>query len=83
VLSVFRISKAVENGVEIEPRVDFEPGVVSHPKPFKCVVKPRSEMHAEVIRRGEEVYPWGESGREVLERVGRDMGVRVGEKGGF
>ncbi|KAG2117021.1 cytochrome P450 [Suillus discolor] len=41
-LAVFDISKVVENGVEITPEVEPLPGVASHPKPFKCSIKPRS-----------------------------------------
>ncbi|KAG1745658.1 cytochrome P450 [Suillus lakei] len=41
-LAVFDISKVVENGVEINPEVDSLSGTASHPKPFKCCVKPRS-----------------------------------------
>ncbi|KAG1745653.1 cytochrome P450 [Suillus lakei] len=41
-LAVFDISKVVENGVEITPEVDPLPGTASHPKPFKCSIKPRS-----------------------------------------
>ncbi|KAG1719685.1 cytochrome P450 [Suillus lakei] len=41
-LAVFDISKAIENGVEITPEVDPLSGLISHPKPFKCSVKPRS-----------------------------------------
>ncbi|KAG2033225.1 cytochrome P450 [Suillus americanus] len=41
-LAVFDISKVVENGVEITPDVEPSPGTISHPKPFKCSIKPRS-----------------------------------------
>ncbi|KAG2104686.1 cytochrome P450 [Suillus discolor] len=41
-LAVFDISKVVENGVEITPEVEPLPGTASHPKPFKCSIKPRS-----------------------------------------
>ncbi|KAG2136978.1 cytochrome P450 [Suillus bovinus] len=45
-LAVFDISKVVENGVEITPEVEPLPGAVrfelTHPKPFKCSIKPRS-----------------------------------------
>ncbi|KAG1763829.1 cytochrome P450 [Suillus occidentalis] len=41
-LAMFDIFKIVENGVEITP--EFEPllGSTSHPKPFKCSIKPHS-----------------------------------------
>ncbi|KAG2069748.1 cytochrome P450 [Suillus decipiens] len=41
-LAVFDISKVIENGVEITPDVEPLAGVISHPKPFKCCIKPRS-----------------------------------------
>ncbi|KAF9652600.1 cytochrome P450 [Thelephora ganbajun] len=43
ILYCFEIKKTKDaNGVEIEPVVDFD-GFVSHPKPFKCDIKPRLE----------------------------------------
>ncbi|THH12729.1 hypothetical protein EW146_g7425 [Bondarzewia mesenterica] len=47
VLAVFNITKAVsEKGVVIEPVVEYTSGTgtyrTSHPKPFKCSIKPRS-----------------------------------------
>jgi len=41
-LAVFDISKIVENGVEHTPEVDSSSGTISHPKPFKCCIRPRS-----------------------------------------
>ncbi|KAG2032312.1 cytochrome P450 [Suillus americanus] len=41
-LAVFDISKVIENGVEITPEVEPLTGGISHPKPFKCSIKPRS-----------------------------------------
>ncbi|KAG2139863.1 cytochrome P450 [Suillus bovinus] len=50
-LAVFDISKIVENGVEQTPEVDFSSGLVSHPKPFKCSIKPRSAKAIELIQQ--------------------------------
>ncbi|KAG1745676.1 cytochrome P450 [Suillus lakei] len=50
-LAVFDISKVVENGVEITPEVDTLPGTLSHPKPFKCSIKPRSATARELIEQ--------------------------------
>ncbi|KAG2141326.1 cytochrome P450 [Suillus clintonianus] len=50
-LAVFDISKVVENGVEITPEVDPTSGTVSHPKPFKCFIKPRSAKAAALIQQ--------------------------------
>ncbi|KAJ7268013.1 cytochrome P450 [Mycena rebaudengoi] len=48
-LAVFNISKAVENGVPITPVHENTQGTISHPKPFRCVVKPRSEKAVALI----------------------------------
>lgn len=50
-LAVFDISKAVENGVEITPEVDPSTGTISHPKPFKCSIKPRSAKAITLIQQ--------------------------------
>ncbi|KAG0700053.1 cytochrome P450 [Suillus ampliporus] len=50
-LAVFNISKAVENGMEITPEVDPSSGAISHPKPFKCSVKPRSDKALALIQQ--------------------------------
>ncbi|KAG2156217.1 cytochrome P450 [Suillus clintonianus] len=50
-LAVFNISKVVENGVEITPEVDPLSGIISHPKPFKCSIKPRSAKALELIQQ--------------------------------
>ncbi|KAG2158979.1 cytochrome P450 [Suillus bovinus] len=50
-LAVFDISKAVENGIEITPEVDPLSGTISHPKPFKCSIKPRSSKAVALIEQ--------------------------------
>ncbi|RDB29524.1 hypothetical protein Hypma_015428 [Hypsizygus marmoreus] len=43
VLSVYDISKATdENGEVVEPVVEYTSHLLSHPKPFKCRIAPRS-----------------------------------------
>ncbi|KAF9452681.1 cytochrome P450 [Macrolepiota fuliginosa MF-IS2] len=43
-LATYNISKAVdENGQLIEPEVEYTSILISHPKPFKCRITPRSE----------------------------------------
>ncbi|KAI0371374.1 cytochrome P450 [Pilatotrama ljubarskyi] len=50
-LYVFDISKSRhENDEEIVPKVDFR-GFISHPVPFKCDIRPRSEEAAALVRR--------------------------------
>ncbi|KAJ8579599.1 hypothetical protein M405DRAFT_754299, partial [Rhizopogon salebrosus TDB-379] len=50
-LAVFDISKVVENGVEITPMLDPTSGTVSHPNPFKCFIRARSERASELVQR--------------------------------
>ncbi|TFK75549.1 cytochrome P450 [Pluteus cervinus] len=49
-LSVFDISPHIENGVPVLPIQDQLPGIVSHPPPFKCTIKPRSEAAIALIQ---------------------------------
>ncbi|ORY19380.1 hypothetical protein BCR34DRAFT_527612 [Clohesyomyces aquaticus] len=56
-LSIFKIEKLAENGRTVEPGLRFEPGVVSHPVPYRTSITPRSEKHGELIRRAEMDYP--------------------------
>jgi cytochrome P450 len=69
-LAVFDITKPVdEAGKEVEPVVEMEPGVISHPKPFKCAIKPRSSRHEALIRSIEQIHPWQESDAKTLESL--------------
>ncbi|EXJ67794.1 uncharacterized protein A1O5_09140 [Cladophialophora psammophila CBS 110553] len=61
-LAVFDVRKCVENGKEIDPVVDFATGIISHPKPFKCDIKPRSASHEKLIQSVEIEYPSPEHG---------------------
>ncbi|RDB29712.1 hypothetical protein Hypma_013789 [Hypsizygus marmoreus] len=47
--TVFDVSKAVENGVEITPVHTNTSGIISYPEPFKCTIKPRSEKAVSLI----------------------------------
>ncbi|KAF1811944.1 putative cytochrome P450 oxidoreductase OrdA-like protein [Eremomyces bilateralis CBS 781.70] len=68
-LAVFSIGKPVENGKEVEPVAKFDPGVVSHPAPYKCMIKPRSSHHEALIRSIEKDHPWQESDGKTLETL--------------
>ena len=69
-LAALDISKGVdEDGKEIEPTVDFLPGIISHPTPFKATVKARSPQHEELIRAVESEHPWEESSAKALESI--------------
>ncbi|KAH7889001.1 cytochrome P450 [Phlebopus sp. FC_14] len=48
-LSVFKVLRYVENGVAIIPEVIMQEGTVSHPKPFKCRITPRSSKVEAII----------------------------------
>ncbi|KAG2351500.1 hypothetical protein BDR07DRAFT_1318991, partial [Suillus spraguei] len=50
-LAVFKISKVIENGVEITPEINLTTGTISHPKPFKCSIKPRSAKAVTLIQQ--------------------------------
>lgn len=52
-LAVFNIAKAVEDGVVIEPLHENTSGTISHPKPFKCSITPRSEKAISLIQSEE------------------------------
>jgi cytochrome P450 len=65
-LAVFDVKKAEENGRTIEPVIAFEPGVLSHPVPYRASICPRSKEHEDLIRRAEEEYPWLESSAAAL-----------------
>ncbi|OSS53624.1 hypothetical protein B5807_00518 [Epicoccum nigrum] len=68
-LSVFNIEKVVENGKVVEPEVKFEPGVVSHPIPYRTSITPRSEKYAQLIRDAEAEYPFEESDAQELKNI--------------
>ena len=65
-LAAFSISKPTENGAEVEPLVDFKPGVISHPYPYKCTIRPRSEKAASLVKVIEEERPFTESDADAL-----------------
>lgn len=51
VLAAFDISKAVDDsGHVIEVKAEFTSGLVSHPAPFRCSIKPRSSEAISLIR---------------------------------
>ena len=68
-LAVFNVEKLVENGQVVEPDIKFEPGVVSHPVPYRISIKPRSKVHEDLIRAGQEEYPLEESDAKELQNV--------------
>ncbi|EIN05973.1 cytochrome P450 [Punctularia strigosozonata HHB-11173 SS5] len=54
-LAVFDISKPLDNsGNVVEPVVDRTSGIITHPTPFPCTIKPRSARAAALIRSFED-----------------------------
>ncbi|KAF8814215.1 cytochrome P450 [Phlegmacium glaucopus] len=49
VLSVFDITKYSKDGIVIEPVIEQTAGSISHPKPFKCSILPRSQKALDLI----------------------------------
>ncbi|KAJ8108663.1 hypothetical protein ONZ43_g6355 [Nemania bipapillata] len=69
-LAVFDISKALdEDGREIEPTVQFLPGLISRTEEFKATVKPRSHQHEALIRQLQEQNPWDKSNADELQEI--------------
>jgi hypothetical protein len=68
-LAVFKIEKLVEGGKVVEPEARFEPGVVSHPVPYRTSITPRSEEHRQRIVAAEKEYPFEKSDAEALKTV--------------
>ncbi|KAJ5670969.1 hypothetical protein N7507_000096 [Penicillium longicatenatum] len=68
-LAVFKISKPVENGVEVDVKAVFQPGVISHPIPCKLQVVPRSSSHEELIVAVEQEHPWEKGDGSELEHI--------------
>ncbi|KAJ6627486.1 cytochrome P450 [Mycena sp. CBHHK59/15] len=48
-LAVFDVGKCVEGGRVVEPVNDKTTGTISHPVPFRCTIKPRSERAVQLI----------------------------------
>jgi cytochrome P450 len=69
-LAVFSISKVVDDeGKQIDPMVQFQPGIISHPVPYKTSVRPRSLKHVVLIRSVEIEHPWPQSDAKTFESI--------------
>lgn len=68
-LTVFNITKAVENGHEVEVKPEFQAGVISHPVPWKFDIKPRSPDHEALILSVKVEHPWEQSDAPDLENI--------------
>ncbi|KAF8799180.1 cytochrome P450 [Phlegmacium glaucopus] len=57
VLAAFQLSKPVnKDGRVIEPSCEYHAGVVRHPLPFECIIKPRSNTAEGLIRSAADSY---------------------------
>jgi hypothetical protein len=69
-LAAFHISKAVgKDGREVDVDVKPKPGILMYPTEFEFQIKPRSEKHAELIRRQAREYPVEASDAELLDSI--------------
>jgi cytochrome P450 len=68
-LAVFNISKAVENGKEVDAMPEFQAGVISHPVPWKYKITPRSTDHEALVLSVEREHPWEQSDAPALEKL--------------
>ncbi|KAF3136047.1 hypothetical protein TWF594_008019 [Orbilia oligospora] len=67
-LAAFHIRKAVDSeGKDIEPVVGQVPGIISHPTPFQCSIKPRSEKYKELISKIDIEHPLEKGDSEFIE----------------
>lgn len=66
-LAVFDITKAVEDGRELDVKPEFQAGVISHPVPWRFDITPRSPAHEALIRYVEKEHPWEPSDANDLE----------------
>jgi cytochrome P450 len=70
-LATFTMAKAMVNGKVVEPVVEFQGGVISHPAPYQISIKPRSPAHEALIRSVERVHPWEESDSKFLANIAK------------
>ena len=69
-LAAYKINKAVDKeGRVVEPTLDLEPGLVSHPRPFEALFTLRNSKYEEMIRAVEREHPLGSSDAEILSNV--------------
>jgi len=69
-LAVFNISKGrSEFGQIIEPSLDYQPGIINHPNPFRCTITPRSPKAASLIETIDEDHVWKSDDPEILRNV--------------
>ncbi|KAJ5356014.1 Cytochrome P450 E-class group I [Penicillium concentricum] len=69
-LAVFNISKGLgEDGKEMDFPVGFQPGMISHPSPFRVQIRPRSEHAQMLIRSVDTEEPWLKGDSEIFDDI--------------
>ena len=68
-LAVFNINNAPGTVRATEDTIQFQPGIISHPLPFKASITPRSLKHEVLVRDVEMEHPWQESDSKHLESI--------------
>jgi hypothetical protein len=68
-LATSNVTKPIENGETVEPKIEFESGIISHPKPYRVGITPRNEKCRELVEKAEDIYSWGESDAETLKNL--------------
>lgn len=68
-LTAFDIGKVKENGVEVNVKATFKPGVISHPEPWKFQISCRSKQHEELILSTVQEHGWEPSDASLLEEL--------------
>ena len=66
-LAIFNIRKPIgPDGKEVEPRVAFTPGIVSHPVQYACTFTVRSAEHESLVLKFAHETPFEEGNAEQL-----------------
>ncbi|KAL6698552.1 cytochrome P450 [Trichoderma pleuroticola] len=65
-LAAFNIGKAMKDGKPVDVECKHTTGIVDHPEEFPYSIVPRSEKHAEMIRRVEVDHPWEGSSTDAI-----------------
>lgn len=66
-LATFNFTKATDkNGGFMEPKLEYLPGLIAHPKSFPYAIAVRSQKHEDLIRAAEVDHPWEKSDAEFL-----------------
>ncbi|KAE8348889.1 cytochrome P450 [Aspergillus coremiiformis] len=72
-LAAFTITNLVQDGKEVDTRIEFQPGGISHPESYNVNITPRSPRHEELIRAVETEHPWEESHSRELQEIRQRM----------